>query len=97
MCFVLEKVNFVILGLTTGSIIAFMFAQFFVDFSNDIENWAFWIILCICSIISTLGCYWKIDHGAIITSIIIGSIVFSLNIGLLIGDFPPIEKRSKLD
>lgn len=94
--YMVEKINYIILGFAAGSQIALLFGCFFVDFHSNKEFYSFWGILLMSSLLISFFAFWKIDHTAIITSSLIGAINVSINFGIITGQFPSIEMRKKL-
>ena len=67
-----------------GTICSLFIIEFFINFENGNGKILFIFIYIFFSLIFIFIGYWKIDHNSIIGSSLIGSILFSLNLGIII-------------
>lgn len=94
--YMIEKINFLILGFAAGSQISMLFGCFFVDFDSNQQFYLFWGILLLSSALVSFFAYWKIDHTAILMGSLIGAITVSINVGIITNKFPSIQMRKHL-
>ena len=96
LSYVYEKSQFVIIGVAISSMISVFIAQFFIDFEDKTDKI---VILCIylsCSVIFTIAAY-AAQHSTLIWgTVIVGSILATINFGVLLNDFKSFEQREKL-
>ena len=94
--YLFEKSQFMIIGVTIGSMITVFVAQFFIDFESNYDKMVILSIYIGSSIIFTIAAY-AAQHSTLIWgTVIIGSILATINCGVLFNDFKSFEQREKL-
>lgn len=96
LSYVYEKSQFVIIGVAISSMISVFIAQFFIDFDDNQDKVVILSIYIGCSIIFTIAAY-AAQHSTLIWgTVIVGSILATINFGVLLNDFKSFEQREKL-
>jgi hypothetical protein len=96
MCYMLDKINFVIFGMAIASVIALFSAQFFIDFREQNDRIIFAGIYLISAVLSSAMAFFILDHFIIWGSALVGAIITPINIGVIFGDFKSFERREKM-
>ena len=96
LSYIYEKSQFLIIGVSISSMISVFIAQFFINFEESSDKI---MILCIylgCALIFTIAAY-AAQHSTLIWgTVIVGSILATINFGVLLNDFKSFEQREKL-
>lgn len=95
-CYMLEKINFIIFGTAIGSVVSLFYVQFFVDFSEFDDKIALLIVYLVASFLFILSSFFIFDQTIIWGSALVGSIIFTINVGVIFGDFKSFEEREVL-
>lgn len=96
LSYVYEKSQFVIIGVAISSMISVFIAQFFIDFDDNQDKIIILSIYIGCAIIFTIAAY-AAQHSTLIWgTVIVGSILATINFGVLLNDFKSFEQREKL-
>ena len=96
LCYMIHQLNFLIFGISIGSMISLMSAQFFIDFKSDEDKIILLVIYLVTSIIFSIIAFFIIHDAVILGSSFIGSIVGPINLGVILQDFKSFEDREKL-
>ena len=94
--YLFEKCQFFIIGFSIGSMISVFLAQFFIDFEDNHDKI---VILCVylgASVVFTIAAYASQHSTLIWGTVIVGSILATINCGVLLNDFKSFEQREKL-
>lgn len=88
--------QFIIIGITIGSMVAVFVAQFFIDFEENSDKITILIIYLAASLIFSIAAYASQHSTLIWGTVIVGSILATINFGVLLDDFKSFEHREKL-
>jgi len=92
-CYLLEKVNFVIFGTAIGTVIALFYAQFFVNFGNVESRKELLYVYIGSSSVFSAGAFFFLDQALIWGSALIGSIITTINLGVITNQIDSFEER----
>ena len=94
--YLFEKTQFFIIGVSISSMISVFIAQFFIDFEDNSDKIIILSIYLGCTLIFTVAAY-AAQHSTLIWgTVIVGSILATINFGVLLNDFKSFEQREKL-
>lgn len=96
LCYTIHQINFLIFGVSIGSMIALMCAQFFIDFKSDEDRIFLLVIYLVSSLVFSFVAFLIIHDAVILGSSFVGSIVAPINFGVIMQDFKSFEDREKL-
>ena len=96
MCYMLDKINFVIFGMAIASVISLFAAQFFIDFKLQEDRILLLIIYSASTVIFSTLAFLVLDHFIIWGSAFVGSVITPINVGVIFGDFKSFEDRQKI-
>jgi len=91
-----EKSQFFIIGVSISSMISVFIAQFFIDFDDTTDKLIILSIYLGCAVIFTIAAYASQHSTLIWGTVIVGSILATINFGVLLNDFKSFEQREKL-
>jgi hypothetical protein len=96
LSYIYEKSQFVIIGFSISSMISVFIAQFFINFEDNSDKIMILSIYLGCALIFTIAAY-AAQHSTLIWgTVIVGSILATINFGVLLNDFKSFEQREKL-
>ena len=96
LSYLFEKTQFFIIGVSIGSMISVFIAQFFINFEDNSDKILILSIYIGSSLVFTIAAY-AAQHSTLIWgTVIVGSILATLNFGVLLNDFKSFEQREKL-
>lgn len=96
LSYLYEKSQFIIIGVSISSMISVFISQFFIDFDDNTDKLIILSIYVGCAIIFTIAAY-AAQHSTLIWgTVIVGSILATINFGVLLNDFKSFEQREKL-
>ena len=93
--YMLEKINFIVLGAAISSVVTLFYAQFCADLSQLQDRIVLLSVYAVATFLFAITSFKFMDHVVIIGSAIVGSIVTPISVGVLIGDFLLFQERSK--
>ena len=94
--YLFEKTQFFIIGVSISSMISVFIAQFFIDFEDNSDKILILSIYLGCTLVFSLAAY-AAQHSTLIWgTVIVGSILATINFGVLLNDFKSFEQREKL-
>ena len=96
LCYMLDKINFVIFGMAVASVVALFSAQFFIEFSDSQDRIILGGIYLISAVLSSALAFLILDHFIIWGSSFVGAVITPINIGVILGDFKSFEDREKI-
>lgn len=88
--------QFIIIGVTIGSMVSVFVAQFFIDFEDNNDKIMILIIYLASSLVFSIAAYASQHSTLIWGTVIVGSILATINFGVLLNDFKSFEHREKL-
>ena len=93
ICYMLERVNFIIFGTAIASVVSLFYVQFFVDFTDPNDKMMLLYIYIFSCLIFITSSFFVLDQTIIWGSALVGSIIFVINVGVIFGDFKSFEDR----
>ena len=96
VCYLMEKVNFVIFGISIGTVITLFYAQFFINFSEFENRKYLLLVLLVTSLTFITYGFFMLDQSIIWGSALVGSVITVINFGVIVGHIDSFENREVL-
>lgn len=93
VCYMFEKLNFVILGLSVGCVVGFFYAKFFVRLKSLQDGVSLLAIILGVASLVIIAAYLKLDTTVIFGSSLIGGIITPINYKVVTGKLEPLEEN----
>lgn len=94
-CYIFDEYSYIIFGLASGTILALLYAQFFVNLQHPEHQKRIMVIYVIFCSIFSLAVFFVLDITIIVGSSLIGSVISVINVGFMLRILKPFgEKRS---
>jgi hypothetical protein len=93
LCYMLDRINFLLFGLAIATVVSLFAAQFFIDFNDDTEVKILLGIFLVSTVVFSILSFLILDHFMIWGSAAVGAAVTVINFGVIIKDFTSFENR----
>lgn len=93
LCYMLDRINFVIFGTTISCIVCLFLVQFYLKPHNRDEQMIFLIVFLASAGLNTLFAFFVLDHFIIFGCAFVGGVITPINIGIMSTLLSPFENR----
>lgn len=93
LCYMLDRINFIIFGAAVSSMVCLFIVQFFLDLNENDHQIIFLIVFLSGTILFAIVSFFVLDHFIIFGTAFVGAMIAPINVGFILSHIKPFENR----